>query len=585
MAGPNVVLPGVGEPMVDIKTGQTSLGWSQFFQALQYIANNSTQSGPTGSRPTSIAPGRYIGMPYYDTTMGAAVVLASVNPDVWAVPAGGGGGGGGGGVLAISGGGTGKTTASTAAAALGALQISNNLSELYLAAGVAASNIGALQIVNNLSDVGSIVTAAVNLGVPQIANNLSELTATAGTARANIGVLSAATHADTFFCQVANNLSDVTAVTARANLSAAVSGANNDITSLGVVTTATAAPLTNSTRLATTAYADAACAALLVSTPMTGAPTAPTAAPNTNTTQLSTTAFVTAAISASQAAIASFDIVCEGRITWSSGNPVPTTDGTSIGTLYFTPYQGHTISLYYNGAWMQCIFTEGSFTPTLAAGATYDVFGYYNGATLQIYQTAWAGFTTRAAALSTQDGVLVLASDHTRRYLGTYSCLTGSTLNDTPALRGIYNYYNRVARELKYLSTAATWTYTTATWRQANASAAFEVVFVIGWPEEAITTNLTVTVTNTLAQAVAVALQVDGTTSPATGGAWSVRNSGAATNYGEATAELTWFPTVGWHFIAWLEYSLAAGVTTWYGNGTPGAAVPAQSGITGTIYL
>ncbi|MER9506045.1 hypothetical protein [Mesorhizobium sp. M0579] len=74
----------------------------------------------------------------------------------------------------------------------------------------------------------------------------------------------------------------------------------------GVPTAPTAAPGTNTTQLATTAYADAIAAlkANLASPTFAGVPAAPTAAPGTNTTQLATTAFA-AAIAALKANIAS----------------------------------------------------------------------------------------------------------------------------------------------------------------------------------------------------------------------------------------------------------------------------------------
>ncbi|ESZ63773.1 hypothetical protein NL532_00130 [Mesorhizobium sp. C120A] len=74
----------------------------------------------------------------------------------------------------------------------------------------------------------------------------------------------------------------------------------------GVPTAPTAAPGTNTTQLATTAYADAIAAlkANLASPTFTGVPAAPTAAPGTNTTQLATTAFA-AAIAALKANLAS----------------------------------------------------------------------------------------------------------------------------------------------------------------------------------------------------------------------------------------------------------------------------------------
>lgn len=62
----------------------------------------------------------------------------------------------------------------------------------------------------------------------------------------------------------------------------------------GTPTTPTAAPGTSTTQIASTAFV-AASFAPLASPALTGTPTAPTAAPGTNTTQLATTAYVTAA--------------------------------------------------------------------------------------------------------------------------------------------------------------------------------------------------------------------------------------------------------------------------------------------------
>lgn len=66
----------------------------------------------------------------------------------------------------------------------------------------------------------------------------------------------------------------------------------------GTPTSPTAAPGTNTTQIATTAFSAAAITAGLASPAFTGTPTAPTAAPGTNTTQLATTAFSAAAIAA-----------------------------------------------------------------------------------------------------------------------------------------------------------------------------------------------------------------------------------------------------------------------------------------------
>ena len=69
-------------PLVD-KDGMASAGvqnWiSNVSQALQAV----TQSGATASRPTAASTKRWIGMQFFDTTLGKPVYLKSVAPDVW----------------------------------------------------------------------------------------------------------------------------------------------------------------------------------------------------------------------------------------------------------------------------------------------------------------------------------------------------------------------------------------------------------------------------------------------------------------------------------------------------------------------
>lgn len=57
--------------------------WAQFFHALEGIANAHTKSGPTSSRPTSSMQWRFVGMPFFDTTLGLTVFLKTASSDVW----------------------------------------------------------------------------------------------------------------------------------------------------------------------------------------------------------------------------------------------------------------------------------------------------------------------------------------------------------------------------------------------------------------------------------------------------------------------------------------------------------------------
>ena len=53
-----------------------------FFNSLMQIAIASSQNGPTASRPTSSSQ-RYVGMAYFDTTLGLPVFLKTASSNAW----------------------------------------------------------------------------------------------------------------------------------------------------------------------------------------------------------------------------------------------------------------------------------------------------------------------------------------------------------------------------------------------------------------------------------------------------------------------------------------------------------------------
>ncbi len=273
------------------------------------------------------------------------------------------------------------------------------------------------------------------------------------------------------------------------------------------------------------------------------------------------------------------------RLTLTTGVPVTTTDVTGATTLYCTPYKGNRIALYDGSAWN--VRTSAQFSlalGTLTSGKPYDVFCYDNAGVPTLEFTVWTDDTTRATALAYQDGILVKSGTATRRYLGTFYTTSTTTTEDSVANRYLWNYYNRIARAMRRLESTASWTYTTATWRQARASTSNQLNFVTGASEDCITARVCVSAGNGGGANVdmGVAVGVDSTTTPSPlcimGGSQSA--SGAAPGTG-IHADYSDYLSAGKHSLMWLEISKADGTTTWYANG--GTSFTNTGGITGTI--
>lgn len=160
------------------------------------------------------------------------------------------------------------------------------------------------------------------------------------------------------------------------------------------------------------------------------------------------------------------------RLTLTSNTPVTTTDVSAATTLYLTPYVGKDIDLYTGSVWQR--FQPGQLSITnagLSASTLYDVFVDYNGGTPQLALTAWSNNSTRATALTYQDGVYVLSGTSTKRYAGTIATDGSSQFNDTSLIRGVWNYYNRLLRPISsVLGNGTNWTYNSSAWRTLNGS-------------------------------------------------------------------------------------------------------------------
>jgi len=268
------------------------------------------------------------------------------------------------------------------------------------------------------------------------------------------------------------------------------------------------------------------------------------------------------------------------RLTLVSATPIPTTNQIAATTLYCTPYKGDGLWLYNGTIWQFVRPGELSITNgALSTSTVYDCFMDYNSGTPILILTAWTNATTRATALVYQNGVLVKSGTTTSRYLGTIYIDSSGAFNDTLTLRYIWNYYNRVSRPLVRQESTASWNYTTATYRQANASSANQLNFVIGVSEDQVSANVVSTAINTLAN-FGVGVGIDSTSAnSATTCTTNAQVAGSST----LTATYNGYPGIGSHALMWLEISQAVGTTTWYGQTALGSCT-AQSGIYSNIF-
>jgi hypothetical protein len=269
------------------------------------------------------------------------------------------------------------------------------------------------------------------------------------------------------------------------------------------------------------------------------------------------------------------------RLTLTSGTPVTTADVTAATSVYIEPFRGNRIALYDGAAWNLRTVTATSFSVPAVSNTIEDVFCNDVSATPTYSLVSWTNDTTRSGALTTQDGVLVLSSNHSFRYLGTFrtTAVAGQT-EDSNAKRYLFNYYNRQTRTVSRIETTNSWPYTTATVRQANGSTANQVDIVTGIAEEGIALSLNVAASNTGATTrVAVGIGVGSTTTFSSQGGQGLIPT--ATDYFQFTATYVAMLPVGRQFYSWNEYSVATNVTTWYG--VDQIATGGNYGLTGTI--
>jgi len=271
------------------------------------------------------------------------------------------------------------------------------------------------------------------------------------------------------------------------------------------------------------------------------------------------------------------------RLSLTSGTSVTASDVTAATSVYMALHDGNRVSVFTGSVWVVLSSAELSVAVPSTTNTPFDIFLDYNSGTLQLVTTNWTNDTTRATALTTQNGRLVQTGNTDFLYLGTARTtgVSGQT-EDSLGSRYLWNYYHRRERPMCRIEGTDSWTYTTATIRAANGSTNNRLNFVTGVSEDMVTAILRVAADNTNADvAMIVGLGLDTTSAFTAGGLFGYSPSLVVDVFQPITASWSGYSGIGGHYISWNEYSAATGTTTWAGDG--GTPTLIQSGITGFV--
>lgn len=169
-----------------------------------------------------------------------------------------------------------------------------------------------------------------------------------------------------------------------------------------------------------------------------------------------------------------------GRLTLTTGVPITTADVTGASTIYYTPFVHDQITLWDGAIWRTVEFAETSLALSgLTSGKPYDVFAYLDSGSLALETLIWTDDTTRATAVTLQDGRYCKSGDKTRLLLGSFYSTGATTTEDSEANRYLSNLYNVTSKNLSHVTNDAGHTYNSSTHRPYNNSTTHRVNFML----------------------------------------------------------------------------------------------------------
>lgn len=226
-----------------------------------------------------------------------------------------------------------------------------------------------------------------------------------------------------------------------------------------------------------------------------------------------------------------------------------------------------------NGVWRVGVVTGTTFQLLNFNGTNSAAGGVYTSGGTDIYvSSAGPVYTTRTSALALQDGVYVLASDPTWRYLGTIRTNTSNVLQDTTSQRFIWNYYNRIQRPLLINDSTTAWNVPVInTWGPDHNDVTNRVEFVNGQIENSVIAKKTVGVSVVNPGSGKSGILFDACVgAPTFNNTFNNTNAAAIIGQlvtGNVTLDMYLANQAGYHYIQGMEFGNSLTAIAFRGNG------------------
>lgn len=312
-------------------------------------------------------------------------------------------------------------------------------------------------------------------------------------------------------------------------------------------------------------------------------------------------------------------LVSLGRLTLTSGVALTTADVTGATSVYFALAGGNQVPIYNGTSIVSNTFTEltlaldsnSGHTNYQQSGKNYDLFVISDSGTvrlgtgpkwndgavagsdtargtgaasteLQQINGLWSNKNTITIRFGSASGNTVSIAANQATYVGTLRTTADGVTEDSLVKRFLYNAYNQAQRQFLRNDATPTWAYSTATFRQANASASNQLAYVAGLVGSALDVTTMGIVANSTAtyRIVYTGIGLDSTTINS-GTTQELMRCNDSVVVGTPKSFYTGYVQLGSRAVVWLEKGAGSDTQTWTGTEATGLY---KSGIWGSIF-